>query len=378
MFLTKWLGQVTHYLRIKNGDNLIDPNYSTKCEFILGKPTYMRLLNHMFKFEQLFRTFAFIMAIYQAKHLPLERDFDIKKEAFAALIRTSQTHFSSDLGKLSDIEVGKVQCMSLRLQMKHARGIFDAKMLPVIDSHDPLTIKLIRMKHQQGEELVRPAHFNKKATNQNLVRGQVGATWYKKQLQIKQYVKNCGVCNRFNTSTRIRSDLGNSLVRTRATLAPWQNVSIDPLGHVRVSTSGVNTTKVYPLIISDINSGGICFEILNMLEAKDVFLALSRVEFRFSVSIVQILSDKGSQLQHHLLGDQKNFYARKLGAKWGVFNNLPYSQHRNQCERKVQSAKKLIRQALCGAPGPMEGLLNWSMLETILCMSANMVNNCPY
>jgi hypothetical protein len=71
--------------------------------------------------------------------------------------------------------------------------------------------------------LVRPAHFNKKATNQNLVRGQVGVTWYKKQLHVKRYVMNCGVCNKFK-NMRARPNLGNSLVRTRATLSPWQNV----------------------------------------------------------------------------------------------------------------------------------------------------------
>ena len=65
---------------------------------------------------------------------------------------------------------------------------------------------------------------------------------------------------------------------------------------------------------------------------------------------------------------------------WGIFNNLAYSQHRNACERKVQSAKRLIKQALGGVPGPIGPMqdLSWSMLETVLCMGANAMNNCPY
>ena len=91
---------------------------------------------------------------------------------------------------------------------------------------------------------------------------------------MKRYVLECGVCNKFKHA-KARPELGNSLVRVNATLLPWQNISIDPLGHIRVIINGVNSTKVYPLIVSDINTGVICFEILNRLEAKDVHLEVS-------------------------------------------------------------------------------------------------------
>ena len=129
---------------------MIDPNYQIKCDFIIDKKTYEKLLSHLFRLEQVFRTFAFMAERHRAKHMPSEQNFDVKKEAYHALLRTSQAHFSTDLGKLCDAEINGVKGMSLRLQMKHARAIFDAKMLPVIDSKDPLTFKFIRMKHQLG------------------------------------------------------------------------------------------------------------------------------------------------------------------------------------------------------------------------------------
>ena len=135
---------------------------------------------------------------------------------------------------------------------------------------------------------------------------------------------------------------------------------------------------MFPDINTDINTGAICFELLNRLEAKDVFLALSRVEFRFNTRITQVLSDKGSQLKHHLLGDRKEFYQNKLTQMWGIFNNVPYSKHRNFCERKVQDAKKLIKQVLNGLPGPIKEPSTLSFLETVLCMAANAVNANPY
>ena len=375
--LTKWLSRTNHTLTLTAGDNLLDPRYISKCNLVLGKEQYLKLLGKMFKLEQLFRTFVFLVSIYWARTMPGETQFEVKKEAFLCLLRTSQAHFSGDLEKLCDTEVQGVRGMSLRLAMRHARAVFSAQILPVICSKDPVTTKFIRMKHQLGMDIVRPAHFNMKTTNQLLTRGQVGVTWYKKRLMIKQFLQECGICNKFK-NCKARPRLGNSLVRITLPTLPWQNVSIDPLGYMRITVYGSNTIKVYPLIIADINTGAICFELLEKLEAREVFLALSRVEYRFSISIVQILSDDGSQLQAHLLGDRKNFYQKKLSARWGVHNNVPHSQHRNMAERKVQSAKRLVKQSLEGVPGPIKDPMSRSMLETVLTMSANMVNNTPY
>ena len=42
----------------------------------------------------------------------------------------------------------------------------------------------------------------------------------------------------------------------------------------------------------------------------------------------------------HLLGDETDFYKRKLGEMWAVKNNWAGAQYRNLCERQVQLAKK--------------------------------------
>ena len=68
---------------------------------------------------------------------------------------------------------------------------------------------------------------------QNLVGGQVGVMWHKKQLHVKRNMVECSVCNKFK-DIKARPDLGNSLVRATATLFPLQNISIDLLGHIRV------------------------------------------------------------------------------------------------------------------------------------------------
>ena len=68
--LCNWLSKVNHSLAIHHGDNLIDPNYKIKCDFTINKKTYEKLLSHLFKLEQVFRTFAFMAERHRAKHMP--------------------------------------------------------------------------------------------------------------------------------------------------------------------------------------------------------------------------------------------------------------------------------------------------------------------
>ena len=98
------------------------------------------------------------------------------------------------------------------------------------------------------------------------------------------------------------------LVRINPSMKPWTHVSIDPLGLVRVKKRAGGNTKIYPLIVCDVNGGITTFEIINSLEAKEVYLALLRVEYRYATKITQIFSDGGKQLAFKLLGKQKNFY----------------------------------------------------------------------
>ena len=132
------------------------------------------------------------------------------------------------------------------------------------------------------------------------------------------------------------------------------------------------------MIILDINNGAITFEILKTLEAKEVFLALCRLEWRHGTQIYQIFSDAGSQLTSQILGKSTDFYQQKLGERWGVFNNEVGCQFRNLCERKVQSAKRAVKQALSGRPGVVRESPPLSYLETILSIVANTVNRVPY
>jgi hypothetical protein len=71
---------------------------------------------------------------------------------------------------------------------------------------------------------------------------------------------------------------------------PFLHVSLDPLGAVRVTGSGMHSQRIYPLILCCINSGAVHMESMSGLEAGDVYLAILRVQYRYNIRITQIFS----------------------------------------------------------------------------------------
>ena len=79
-------------------------------------------------------------------------NWEVKKEGFLCLLRSSQALFAEGASKLSDSMVLGIKCMSLRLQCEMARNIFNTQFLPVIGSEDPVIVKLIRNAHEMDIE----------------------------------------------------------------------------------------------------------------------------------------------------------------------------------------------------------------------------------
>ena len=101
----------------------------------------------------------------------------------------------------------------------------------------------------------------------------------------KNFVGKCGVCLKFK-GIKARPPLGPSLVRVAISIKSFQHVLLDPLGHVRVKTHGSSTQKVYPLIMVDISNGETHFELMASLEAKEVYLALNRLQYRYNTKVI--------------------------------------------------------------------------------------------
>ena len=113
-------------------------------------------------------------------------------------------------------------------------------------------------------------------------------------------------------------------------------------------------------------------------EAKDVYLSILRLQYKYNTNIFQLFSDGGSQLNAKLLGRKRSYYQDKLHRLWGVHNNTPHSQHRNLVERKISTLKRLIKEGVFGMPGPQLEAVDRSVLETTILAAVSMMNNTPY
>ena len=281
--LQQWWAWVRSSFTLGNGENLLNVNYVPQCKLVLSRKEYVSLKSKFFTLQKFFNVCCLLVARWKARELPLH-PICIKSEAFYLLLKTSQNYHSTDLSKLGDFDIHGIKCMSLRLHAWSAREIFNTNFLPVIESGDDILMKFVRAKHEISSSSSRSAHHTKKTTLQNVLRGEVGITWYKKRTHINSYVLHCGVCNKFK-SDKGTPPMRKMLVRVNPSMKPWTHVSIDPLGLVRVKKGAGGNTKINPLIICDVNGGITTFEIINSLEAKEVYLALLMVEYRYATKI---------------------------------------------------------------------------------------------
>ena len=265
----------------------------------------------------------------------------------------------------------------MRLQSHTAREIYGTKFLPLLASNDPIRLKVIRWCHELGLGTDRRTHNLEKTTGANILRGQFGVTWSSQHRDVKSFVKSCGICLKFRKE-KCRPPLGKSLFRVNVLSRPFSHVSIDPIGGIRVRGSGLQTQKLYPLVAVCLNTGGVHVELMAGLEAKDLYLSVLRLQYRYNTQVTQIFSDRGSQISGKILGKTRNYYQKSLKRLWGVHNNLGYSQFRNLAKRKISTLKRLIRQGIFGIPGPQQEVVDRSILETAVQGATNMMNNTPY
>ena len=80
--------------------------------------------------------------------------------------------------------------------------------------------------------------------------------------------------------------LGKSLFRTKACVLPYQHTSLDPVGHIRVKGNLTQSKKVYPLILACLETGGLHVEVMEGMEAKDVFLSILRLQYRYNTRVL--------------------------------------------------------------------------------------------
>ena len=130
-------------------------------------------------------------------------------------------------------------------------------------------------------------HNLTKSTLSNAVKGEAAAFWKGQQRQIRNTIKDCGICRKFDEKL-CRPQLGKSLFRCRVGSPPFEYISLDPLGSVRVQMTGSHSGKMTPLIICDLNTGAVCVQHMLGVRAEHIFMALQCLQYRYGLQEVNL------------------------------------------------------------------------------------------
>ena len=112
------------------------------------------------------------------------------------LIRSSQEHWK--VNELVETKVHGIGCLKMRLEHRTAMSIFGTTTIPIINSKDPLTAKIMRAAHLANRDGPRAIHNLTKTTMANLVRGELSTFWKGQRKYVARLIHNCGICRRFD------------------------------------------------------------------------------------------------------------------------------------------------------------------------------------
>ena len=73
----------------------------------------------------------------------------------------------------------------------------------------------------------------------------------------------------------------------RVASPPFQHISVDPLGAIRVLMTGSHSGKLAPLNLCNLNTGAIAVESMVGVRAEHIYLALQRLQFRYGTEVIQ-------------------------------------------------------------------------------------------
>ena len=178
----------------------------------------------------------------------------------------------------------------------HARRIWGAKYIPVLNGKCELAQRLVHQAHTSINLNLKRAHRTVEGSKAALQTGKFGICIPGVTSLIRTITLTCPTCNG-NRKWTYESILGNKYTKLEVQAKPFRDISIDILGEMKVKPHATSrgTVKNYPLVIKCMNSGAITVQLMEESKTKDVILALLRLETRWG-KINMITRDAGTNL----------------------------------------------------------------------------------
>ena len=300
------------------------------------------------------------------------------EEAWRQLLLCSQefnpiqkAHKTYSIVELQGVKVAK-------FRLNPDNHLLGADYLPILDVKSVLGRKLLHESHLNPVMRFLPIHRTINGSLAELERGPYGVLIPGAKGYLQEISIHCGGCNQQRT-IYYTPQLGTAYTMLGGKKV-FEHVSLDPLGPLLVKpwVGSRQVIKKYPIIIKDVNFGGVFITLAEDLTTAQMLLSLLRLEQQYG-KIHMISRDGGSDLLEGNLNPKilNKEHARLLGSVTDVAH-LPDSQHRNYVERTVQVVKRFMRQVVGKAKGESLPTLLFSEWLYVLEKCARTVNEVPF
>ena len=251
---------------------------------------------------------------------------------------------------------------------------YNTRYLPILGKRDPLAIKMTRDCHVE-ESLLQKIHLPVRASIRNLSKGKFGILFPEARNCLHQIASTCVRCCE-QAEYSYDQTLGNIYVKLNTFHHPFENISLDPLGHIEVKAfnNARKVVKLWPLLVRCIDTGGVNCLMMESMQSKSVIGALVRLQFRMG-RIKKVAMDAGTNLvELKRMSEESNGL---LQVEEAVVHPVS-SQFRNYCERGVQMVKKVARMMLRKRRNERLPILMREEAAIIMESACFSVNSIPY
>ena len=351
---------------------------------IFTESFYKRLLHSKFSIRGTLNVtrhaLAFLVKIKKLKQQKENKMWkkSLMEEAWRQLLLCSQQFCpiqkipkSYSIQELQGVKIAK-------FRLKEDNHLLGANFLPILNVKSMLAGKLLNESHLNPAMRFLPIHRTISGSIAEVEKGGLGVLIPGAKQYLQDLSVHCKGCNE-QRDWYYTPELGNAYTMLGGRKL-FQHISMDPLGYVYIKpwVSARKAVKKYPVVMKDVNYGGVYITLAEDLSTSQMLLALLRLEQQFG-PIDMISRDGGSDLLEGNLNPRilNKDHERLLGAIKDVAH-LPDSQYRNYCERSINLIKRFMRQIVGKVKEETLPTLLFSEWLFVLEKCARTCNEIPY
>ena len=129
---SRWSRSIKRTILLGGNENLLDHHQEPRLRTTLSKQDYDKWCGRFFHLESMFAAICILTSLEMYREGMQGAMSMVKREAWAVLLRSAQTHYQAGVMKLQETEVYGIKVTDLRLASHTARELYGTKHLPIL------------------------------------------------------------------------------------------------------------------------------------------------------------------------------------------------------------------------------------------------------